>query len=119
MLFTQRTQKMKPTFNNDSLSTIDLAQKSLALGSSPSEVIELIQSVTELSNVQNQQIQAKQDEERRGYLMQDIMQLLTQLQIPTHKQRVLKAMTTPQLDTYAQELSQQLKERPFKHLSVA
>ncbi|MFM6199131.1 MAG: hypothetical protein ACKPE1_08310, partial [Dolichospermum sp.] len=61
----------------------------------------------------------KQDEERRGYLMQDIMQLLTQLQIPTHKQRVLKAMTTPQLDTYAQELSQQLKERPFKHLSVA
>ncbi|MFM6277914.1 MAG: hypothetical protein ACKPKG_19010 [Dolichospermum sp.] len=89
------------------------------MGSSPSEVIELIQSVTELSNVQNQQIQAKQDEERRGYLMQDIMQLLTQLQIPTHKQRVLKAMTTPQLDTYAQELSQQLKERPFKHLSVA
>ncbi|MFM6881877.1 MAG: hypothetical protein ACKPKK_14710 [Dolichospermum sp.] len=79
----------------------------------------MIQSVTELSNVQNQQIQAKQDEERRGYLMQDIMQLLTQLQIPTHKQRVLKAMTTPQLDTYAQELSQQLKERPFKHLSVA
>ncbi|MFN7661028.1 MAG: hypothetical protein ACK5P3_23400, partial [Dolichospermum sp.] len=64
--------KMKPTFNNDSLSAIDLAQKSLALGSSPSEVIELIQSVTELSNVQNQQIQAKQDEERRGYLMQDI-----------------------------------------------
>lgn len=119
MLFTEKTKKMKPTFNNDSLSAIDLAQKSLALGSSPSEVIELIQSVTELSNLQNQQIQAKQDEERRGYLMQDIMKLLTQLQIPTHKQRVLKAMTTPQLDTYAQELSQQLKERLFKHLSVA
>jgi hypothetical protein len=119
LLFTQRTQKMKPTFNNDSLSAIDLAQKSLALGSSPSEVIELIQSVTELSNVQNQQIQAKQDEERRGYLMQDIMRLIAQLKIPTSQQRVLKAMTTSQLDAYAEELHQQSKERPIKHLSVA
>lgn len=119
MLFTQRTQKMKPTFNNDSLSAIDLAQKSLALGSSPSEVIELIQSVTELSNVQNQQIQAKQDDERRGYLMQDIMRLIAQLKIPTSQQRVLKAMTTSQLDAYAEELHQQSKERPIKHLSVA
>jgi phage terminase Nu1 subunit (DNA packaging protein) len=110
---------MKPTFNNDSLSAIDLAQKSLALGSSPSEVIELIQSVTELSNVQNQHIQAKQDEERRGYLMQDIMRLIAQLKIPTSQQRVLKAMTTSQLDAYAEELHQQSKERPIKHLSVA
>jgi hypothetical protein len=110
---------MKPTFNNDSLSAIDLAQKSLALGSSPSEVIELIQSVTELSNVQNQQMQAVRDEERRNFLMQDIMRLTAQLGIPSDKQRVLKAMTTPQLDSYAQELYQQSKERQFKHLSVA
>ncbi|OBQ41400.1 MAG: hypothetical protein AN485_02415 [Anabaena sp. MDT14b] len=81
--------------------------------------MELIQSVTELSNVQNQQIQAKQDEERRGYLMQDIMRLIAQLKIPTSQQRVLKAMTTSQLDAYAEELHQQSKERPIKHLSVA
>jgi hypothetical protein len=110
---------MKPTLNHDSLSPIDLAQKSFALGSSPSEVIELIQSITELSNVQKQQVQAKQDNERRSYLMQDIMRSLEQLKIPTGQQRVLKAMTTSQLEAYAEELYQQLKERPFKHLSVA
>lgn len=110
---------MKPTLNYDSLSLIDLAQNFFARGSSLSEIIELIQSVTELSNVQNQQIQAKQDDDRRGYVMQEIMRLKSQLGISDDKTRILKAMTTSQLDAYAEELHQQSKERPIKHLSVA
>jgi hypothetical protein len=110
---------MRTTSNNNSSWTIDLVQTVTPLPDSLPEKIKYLELALALANTEDQQIQAKQDDERRGYLMQDIMRLIAQLKIPTGQQRVLKAMTTSQLDAYAEELHQQSKERPIKHLSVA
>ncbi|MBJ7296188.1 MAG: hypothetical protein JHC73_07670 [Dolichospermum sp.] len=110
---------MRTTSNNNSSWTIDILQTVTPLPDSLPEKVKYLELVLALAITEDQQIQAKQDDERRGYLMQDIMRLIAQLKIPTSQQRVLKAMTTSQLDAYAEELHQQSKERPIKHLSVA
>ncbi|MBN3896276.1 MAG: hypothetical protein HWQ41_13725 [Nostoc sp. NOS(2021)] len=104
---------MRTTPNNNS-SAVDLLQSFFSCPESVSEKTKCMKTAISF-------IKAKQDDERRGYLMQEIMRLLEQLGIPSRNQRVLKAMKTRQLDTYKEELDQQLKERdrPFKHLSVA
>lgn len=109
---------MKPT-NYDSSSPLELARTVASLPDSLTVKIKYLEVALALANTEDQYNQAKRDDERRGYLMQDIMRLIEQLRIPAGNQRVLKAMTISQLDAYAEELSQQLKDRPFKHLSVA
>ncbi len=110
---------MRTISNHDNSSAVDIAQTLAPLPAPLPEKITFMEVTLALVNAQNQQIQEKRDDERRGYLMQDIMRLIAQLGIPSGNQRVLKAMTTSQLDAYAEELSQQLKNRPMKHLSVA
>ena len=68
---------MKPTFNNDSLSLLDLAQKLFALGYSLSEIIEFIQSFTALVNAQAARI--TQLEQKVEQLNQQDEQLNNQL----------------------------------------
>ncbi|MEH2319279.1 hypothetical protein [Nostoc sp.] len=111
---------MKPT-NYDSSSVVELLKTVASRADSLAEGTKFLETGFLYVKAENQQIQELRDDERRGYLMQDIMRLLAQLGIPSGNQRVLKAMTTLQLEAYKDELHQQLKDRdrPFKHLSVA
>lgn len=108
------------TINNyDSSWTVNLLQTVTHLPDSLPEKTKHLEVALALVKTIEQYSQAKRDDERRGYLMQDIMRLIEQLKIPSANQRVLKAMTTSQLDAYAEDLNQQLKNSSFKHLSVA
>ncbi|MGA9380683.1 MAG: hypothetical protein WBV73_18115 [Phormidium sp.] len=117
---------MKNTPNHDNSSLVELLKTLVFRANSLAEVttflktvITFLETVITVLKAETQQIQERRDDERRNFLMQDIMQLHEQLGIPKSNQRILKAMTTPQLDAYAEELYQQLKNRPFKHLSAA
>ena len=105
-------------YNHDNSRAVDIGQTVAALPDSLAEKIKYMELTLALANAENQQLQEKRDDERRGYVMQYIMRLIAQMEIPSSHQRVLKAMTTSELDAYAQELSEQLKHRPMKHLSV-
>jgi len=68
----------------------------------------------------NELIKRETDEQRRGHLMNDIYRISSQLGIAASNLRNLKAMTTPQLEAYADQLYEQLKDNNFvKRLSVA
>jgi hypothetical protein len=112
---------MRTTSNYDSLSLVELLKTVASRSENLTEGTKFLETAIPFLNAETQQIQELRDNERRGYLMQDIMRLTAQLGIPSDKQRVLKAMTTSQLDAYAEELSRQLKDRDNsrKHLSVA
>lgn len=58
----------------------------------------------------NNLIQREIDEQRRGHLMNDIYRVSSQLGIATSNHRNLKAMTTPQLEAYADQLYEQLED---------
>ncbi|MEA5594350.1 hypothetical protein [Rivularia sp. UHCC 0363] len=109
---------MKTTSINDSSWTVNLVEAVTYLPDSLPEKTKHLEVALALVKTTEQYNQAKRDDERRGYLMQDIMRLIDQLKIPSGNQRVLKAMTTSQLDAYAEDLNQQLKNSSFKHLSV-
>ncbi|MGB3638331.1 MAG: hypothetical protein WBA39_12275 [Rivularia sp. (in: cyanobacteria)] len=110
---------MKTTSNYDSSWTVNLVQTVTPLPDSLPEKTKYLEVALALVNIEDQYNQAKRDDERRGYLMQDIMRLIEQLKIPSANQRVLKAMTTSQLDAYAEHLNRQLKNSSSKHLSIA
>jgi len=73
-----------------------------------SEGSQFLQAVTGLLQQSNLQWQLKQDEQRRGHLMREIYQVSSRLGIASHELRSLKAMTTPKLEAYAEELYRQL-----------
>jgi hypothetical protein len=110
---------MRTTSNHDSSSVVELLKTVASRAENLTEGTKFLETAIPFLNAETQQIQEIRDNERRGYLMQDIMRLIAQLKIPIGQQRVLKAMTTSQLDAYAEELHQQSKEHPFKRLSVA
>jgi hypothetical protein len=110
---------MKTTSNNDSSWTVDLLLTVASRADSLSEGTKFLEAATALLNAENQKSQAKQDDERRGYLMNDIYRVSKQLGIDSDKLRNLKAMTTSQLEAYAEELYRQLKNSLSKHLSAA
>mgnify|MGYP001799594896 CR=1 FL=1 len=110
---------MKTTSNYDSSWTVNLVETVVPLPNSLLEKTKFLEVTLALVNTEDQYNQVKRDDERRGYLMQDVMRLIEQLKIPCSKQRVLKAMTTSQLEVYAEDLYQQLKNSSSKHLSVA
>ncbi|MEH2061570.1 MAG: hypothetical protein V7K50_04740 [Nostoc sp.] len=109
------------TISNNSSSVVELLKTVASRADSLTEGTKFLETGFLIQKAENQQIQELRDDERRGYLMQEIMRLLAQLGIPSGNQRVLKAMTTLQLEAYKEELDQQLRDRdrPFKHLSVA
>ncbi|MFP4007006.1 MAG: hypothetical protein ACLFV6_03225 [Spirulinaceae cyanobacterium] len=68
----------------------------------------------------NELIQREFDEQRRGHLMNDIYRISSQLGIAASNLRNLKAMTTPQLEAYADQLYEQIKDNnSVKRLSAA
>ena len=67
----------------------------------------------------NELLQREEDQERRGFLMQEIYKLSFQLGISTNELPTLKAMTTSQLEDYTVQLRQQQNSRSPKKLSVA
>jgi len=67
----------------------------------------------------NELLQREEDQQRRGFLMEEIYNLSSQLGISTSELRKLKAMTTPQLEIYAEELHQQQSNRSPNKLYVA
>ncbi|MCC5621907.1 hypothetical protein, partial [Nostoc sp. CHAB 5715] len=118
-LYLNKERKMKTTSSYDSSWTVDLVQTVASLADSLSEKTKFLEATTALLNAESQKSQAKQDDERRGYLMNDIYRVSKQLGMDSDKLRNLKAMTTLQLEAYAEELYRQLKNHPLKHLSVA
>lgn len=110
---------MRTTHNYDSSSVVELLKTVASRPDSLAEGTKFLETAIPFLKAETQQLQEVRDDERRNYLMQEIMRLIAQLGIPSANQRVLKAMKTSQLDAYAEELSQQLKDRPTKHLSVA
>ncbi|MFB2879513.1 hypothetical protein [Floridanema aerugineum] len=110
---------MKPTSNHNNSSYVEFLNTVASRADSLAEGTKFLENAAPFLKAETQQIQELRDDERRGYLMQEIMRLHEQLGIASSNQRILKAMTTPQLDAYAEELYQQLKNRPFKHLSAA
>lgn len=67
----------------------------------------------------NELLQREVDEQRRGHPMNDVYRANSQLGIPSHELRNLKAMTTSQLEAYAEELYQQLRSGSIKRLTAA
>ncbi|AFZ43841.1 hypothetical protein PCC7418_1662 [Halothece sp. PCC 7418] len=67
----------------------------------------------------NELLQREEDQERRGFLMQEIYQLSSQLSISTNELPILKAMTTSELEAYTVQLRQQHSSRSLKKLSAA
>ena len=110
---------MKSTFKYDSSWTVALLQTVTSRADSLSEGTKFLEAATALLNAENQKSQAQQDSERCGYLMNDIYRISKQLGMNSDKLRNLKAMTTSQLEVYAEDLYQQLKNSSSKHLSVA
>ncbi len=110
---------MRTSYNHDNSSVVELLKTLASRADSLEEGTKLLETGIPYLKAETQQIQEQRDDERRGYLMQEIMRLHEQLGISSSNQRILKAMTTQQLDAYAEELYQQLKNRPFKHLSAA
>jgi len=99
---------MRATSNYDSSWAVELVQTVVSRADSLSEGTECLQAVTALLNLDYQQSQSKRDDERRGYLMNEILRVSPQLGIASNELRSLKAMTTSKLEAYADELYRQL-----------
>jgi len=67
----------------------------------------------------NELLQREENQERRGFLMQEIYKLSSQLGISTNELPTLKAMTTSKLEDYTVQLRQQNSSHSFKELSAA
>jgi hypothetical protein len=109
---------MKHTTYHSS-SVVELLKTVASRADSLADGTEFLKTAIPFLKAETQQIQELRDNERSGYLMQDIMRLLEQMGIPSRNQRVLKAMTTSQLEDYAEDLRLQSKNSSSKHLSVA
>lgn len=118
-LYLNKERKMKTTSSYDSSWTLDLVQTVASRTDSLSEGTKFLEATTALLNAENQKSQAKQDDERRGHLMNDIYRTSEKLGMDSNKLRNLKAMTTSQLEVYAEELYWQSKNSSSKHLSAA
>ncbi|MDP5338822.1 MAG: hypothetical protein NWQ28_09645 [Nodularia sp. (in: cyanobacteria)] len=70
---------MRSISNHDNSRAFDIAQTLALLPDSLSEKIKYIELTLDLVNAENQQIQNKRDDERRGFLMQYIMRVITQI----------------------------------------
>lgn len=107
------------TISYDSSWTVDLLQTVASRADNLPEATKFLEAAIALLSVENQKSHAKQDDERRGYLMNDIYRVIKQLGMDSDKLRNLKAMTTLQLEAYAEELYQQVKSSSSKQPSAA
>jgi hypothetical protein len=98
--------------------SVDLLQTVASRADSLAEATKFLEAATALLNAENQKSQAKQDDERRGYLMNDIYRVSKQLRIHSDELRNLKAMTVLQLEVYAEELYRQLRSSSSQQLSI-
>jgi hypothetical protein len=103
---------MRTTSNNNNSWAVDLVQTVAPLPDSLADKNKFLELTLALVNVEN-------DDKKQGYLISDLIKFSSQLGISSDKLRTGKGMKTSQLDAQVEELHQQLKERPIKHLSVA
>ena len=68
---------MKTTSNYDSSWTVNLVETVVPLPNSLLEKTKILEVTLALVNTEDQYNQVKRDDERRGYLMQDVMRLIS------------------------------------------
>ncbi len=93
--------------------------KTLSHARSVSEATEHLQAVTALLDAGKEEWQSRQDEQRRGFLMKEIMELRDEHCLSRDQRRILKAMTTSQLEEYAEKLYYKQDNNSLKKLSAA
>jgi hypothetical protein len=110
---------MNSSSNHDTSWILNHVAKTLSHASSVSEATEHLQAVTALLETGKEEWQSRQDEQRRGFLMKEIMELRDEHRLSRDQRRILKAMTTSQLEAYSEELYRKQSNHSLKKLSAA
>ncbi|EAZ90614.1 hypothetical protein [Crocosphaera chwakensis] len=97
-------------------SSFELLQNLLDRSDSVTEFTQFVQVSTEFMTIMSQEEKRKQDEDRRGYLMQEIFQNADKLGCP-NELPPLKSKTVPQLEELNQRLLKELSNSNLRLVS--